>query len=179
MTNPMSEGRRADSLRRRQRVVNALNTSGRNGTEITVSSVARAAGVDRSFLYRHTDLLAQIHTAQRSPLPTNKNPAPVSRESLKAGLANTQQRIARLAGRNTQLERRLSELLGDAAWRESGLGAPTDIEHLQRRITMLEQQVVELGGHLEERNQELDAARAANRELFANVNKPGFSREDA
>lgn len=97
--------------------------------------------------------------------------SPVTRESLKADLANAGQRIARLAGHNKQLERKLSELLGEKAWRESGLGAPTDIDQLQHRITTLEQHVVELTSQLEERDQELDAARAANRELFANMNK--------
>lgn len=173
MTNPMIEGRRADSLRRRQRVVKALSAAGTSGTEITVSTIAREAGVNRSFLYRHSDLLAQIHTAQSSPSTTSANAAPVTRESLKADLANTHQRIARLSAHNTQLERKLSELLGDAVWRESGLGAPTDIDQLHRRITMLEHQVVDLTGRLEEREQELDAARSANRELFTNINRTG------
>ncbi|WP_330250891.1 hypothetical protein OG874_32495 [Nocardia sp. NBC_00565] len=43
---------------------------------------------------------------------------------MKADLANAAQRIARLAGRNRQLEPKLSELLGESAWRDSGLGAP-------------------------------------------------------
>ncbi|KAF0956877.1 DUF6262 family protein [Rhodococcus sp. T7] len=171
MTNPMIEGRRADSIRRRQRVVKALSVAGAAGGEITVSSIARAAGVDRSFLYRHSDLLARIHTAQSCPSTASGNGEPVTRESLKADLANTHQRIARLVAHNVQLERKLSELLGEAAWRESGLGAPTDIDQLQRRITMLEQHVVDLTGQLEERSQELDAARSANRELFTNMNK--------
>ncbi|WP_329416308.1 DUF6262 family protein [Nocardia vinacea] len=149
----------------------ALTTARTEGTEISVSAIARAAGVDRSFLYRHTDLLAQVHTAQTTPLPCAPNMSPVTRESLKADLANAGQRIARLAGHNKQLERKLSELLGEKAWRESGLGAPTDIDQLQHRITTLEQHVVELTSQLEERDQELDAARAANRELFANMNK--------
>jgi predicted nucleic acid-binding Zn-ribbon protein len=50
-------------------------------------------------------------------------------------------------------------------------GAPTDVDQLQRRITELEQQVVDLRGRLEERDQELDAARTANRELIANLNR--------
>jgi hypothetical protein len=36
---------------------------------------------------------------------------------------------------------------------------------------MLEQTNAELSGRLEERDQELDAARAANRELISTVNK--------
>jgi hypothetical protein len=43
--------------------------------------------------------------------------------------------------------------------------------NLQRRITDLEQQVVKLKGQLEERDQELEVARTANRELIANLNK--------
>ena len=38
-----------------------------DGTEISVSAIARAAGVDRTFLYRHADLLGQVHAAQASP----------------------------------------------------------------------------------------------------------------
>ncbi|MCI2424232.1 hypothetical protein MOQ72_43255, partial [Saccharopolyspora sp. K220] len=64
----------------------------------------------------------------------------------------------------------LSAMLGEQVWRESGLGAPHDIEQMQRRITDLEQQVVDLKGNLAERDQELDAARAANRELITRLN---------
>ena len=166
----MIEGRRADSGRRRKRVIKALNTARTQGHEISVSAIARMAGVDRSFLYRHKDLLAQIHTAEMTP-PTADNTVHVTRESLKVDLANAQQRIARLAAHNRQLERKLSELLGEQAWRESGLGAPTDIDQLQRQITFLEQKNVNLARQLEERDLELDAARAANRELICTLNK--------
>lgn len=171
MVNPMIQGRRADSARRRQRVIKALNAVRAEGGEVSVSAIARAANVDRTFLYRHRDLLAHIHTAQAAPSSASPHTATVTRESLKADLANSHQRIARLASRNQQLERRLSEMMGEQAWRESGLGAPTDIDQLHRRITMLEQQVVDLTGQLNERTQELAAARAANRELFTNMNK--------
>jgi hypothetical protein len=95
----------------------------------------------------------------------------VTHESLKADLANAQQRIARLAAHNRQLEHKLSELLGEQAWRESGLGAPTDIDRLHQGITSLEQKNVHLARQLEERDLELDAARAANRELICTLNK--------
>jgi hypothetical protein len=122
MSNSMIEGRRADSARRCQRVIKAINTSRSSGAEISVSAIARLAGVDRSFLYRHKDLLAQIHTAQIVPVSGDAR-SRVTSESLKADLANAQQRIVRLAAHNRQLERRLSEMLGEQAWRESGLGA--------------------------------------------------------
>lgn len=68
-------------------------------------------------------------------------------------------------------ENRLSQQLGEQAWRDSGLGAPTDIDHLQRQVTTLEQRVVELQGQLEDRTDELQAARAANRELTRTLNQ--------
>jgi chromosome segregation ATPase len=170
MSNSMIEGRRADSARRCQRVIKAINTSRSSGAEISVSAIARLAGVDRSFLYRHKDLLAQIHTAQIVPVSGDAR-SRVTSESLKADLANAQQRIVRLAAHNRQLERRLSEMLGEQAWRESGLGAPADVDQLRQQIVALEQANAELRERLEERDGELDAARAANRELISTINK--------
>ena len=57
----LTAARRRDSTRRRQRVLSALDQLAADGQEISVSAVARAAGVDWSFLYRHHDLRAQIH----------------------------------------------------------------------------------------------------------------------
>ena len=131
-SNPMIDGHRADSARRRQRVIKAINAAQTNGGELNVSAIARTAGVDGTFLYLHRDLLARIHTAQRTP-PTVDNPTLVTAASLETDLANAQARIARLAGHNQQLERKLSEILGERTWHESGLGAPADIDQLQRQ----------------------------------------------
>ncbi len=167
---PMAEGRRGDSARRRQRVENAIRAAVKDGGEITASSIARTAGVDRSFLYRHRDLLQLVHTAATAP-SSSQGPAQVSRASLQADLANALERTARLTARVRQLENRLSQQLGEKAWRDSGLGAPTDIDNLQRQVTTLEQRVVDLQGQLEDRAEELQAARAANRELTRTLNQ--------
>jgi hypothetical protein len=66
--------------------------------------------------------------------------------------------------------KRLSETLGEQAWRESGLGAPAGIDALSHTITCLEQQAADLRIQLEERDSELAAARAANRELMTQLN---------
>ncbi|WP_280222049.1 hypothetical protein [Nocardia neocaledoniensis] len=95
----------------------------------------------------------------------------VSTASLKADLANAQARIGRLVAHNRTLETKPSQILGEDAWRKSGLGAPADIDQLQRQIATLKQQVVDLNKQLTDREEELDAARAANRELFANMNR--------
>jgi len=56
-------------------------------------------------------------------------------------------------------------VLGDNAWRESGLGAPTDIAALQQRIISLDQWLAGRTMQLAARDDDLDAARTANRAL--------------
>ena len=63
----MAEGRRADSARRRRRVLKALDAAAASGEEISVTSIARKAGVDRTFLCRHRDLLGQLHALEAQP----------------------------------------------------------------------------------------------------------------
>ncbi|KFG72574.1 DUF6262 family protein [Streptomyces mutabilis] len=174
MIPAMRDGRRADTERRRQRVVTAIKNAAKNGTPISVSAIARQAGVDRTFLYRHRDLLELAHAAELEP--TAQDPAsgsPVSRASLQADLANAQARNTRLTARIQQLEKRLSQALGTQAWQESGLGAPADIDELQRKITRLEQQNVELTSAWEEARSDSEAARAANRDLTRALNQRG------
>jgi hypothetical protein len=166
----LADGRRADSARRRQRVIAAINRAVTDGTEISVSAIARAAAVDRTFLYRHRDLLGKIHASQAGPSSGNGAGPAVTRASLQADLLAAHDRALRLTARIQQLEKRLSEALGDQAWRESGLGAPADIDALNHKITNLDQHVTDLKLQLEERDSELAAARAANRELMARLN---------
>ncbi|GHE16012.1 DUF6262 family protein [Streptomyces alanosinicus] len=172
MSTAMADGRRADSERRRQRVKAALQRAVADGTTISVSGIARQADVDRTFLYRHRDLLALIHAAEREPhgSPSSAGP-PVSLVSLQADLANSHARNTRLITQIRSLERRLSKLMGEQTWRESGLGPPADHEELQRQVVHLEQMNTELTARLEERDAELEAARAANRELTRALNQ--------
>lgn len=176
-TGPMLKGRQADSARRRQRVIATLAKATAEGTEISVSGIARAAAVDRAFLYRHRDLLQQIHTLEAAPPPAGTSTAaPVTRASLQADLLAAHERAARLAARIQHLEHRLSETLGEQAWRESGLGTPADIDALNQTITALEQQVLDVRLQLEERDADLAAARDANRQLMAQINQAATHR---
>ncbi len=167
----VAQARRAHSARCRQRVIKALSNAVANGEEITVSAIARQAGVDRSFLYRHRDLHAQIIAKAAEPPASPAGGPAVSRASLSADLAAAPERAARLTQHNRQLQQRLSELLGEQAWHQSGLGAPPDINALQQQITDLEQHNAELRRELSERADELEAARAANRELITSLNR--------
>jgi len=176
-TEPMLKGRQADSTRRRQRVTAALAKATAEGTEISVAGIARAAGVDRSFLYRHRDLLEQIHALEAVPPPSGPSTtAPVTRASLQADLLAAHERAARLAARIRHLEHRLSEILGEQAWQQSGLGTPAETDALNQTITTLEQQVLDVRLQLEERDADLAAARDANRQLMAQINQPATHR---
>ena len=85
-TAAMTAGRRADTTRRRERVLKALRDTTGNGGEVTVSGIARHAGIDRTFLYRHRDLLEQVHAAEAEPPGTSSAGPTVSRASLQADL---------------------------------------------------------------------------------------------
>jgi hypothetical protein len=176
-TGAMMKGRQADSARRRQRVLAAISKASADGTEISVSAIARSASVDRTFLYRHRDLLEKIHAIEAGPPPGSGGPGPaVTRASLQADLLAAHERAVRLDARVRQLEKRLSEALGEQAWRESGLAAPADIDALNQMISQAEQQVIDLRLQLEEQGDDLAAARAANRELMAQLNTTAKSR---
>jgi transposase-like protein len=172
-TQAMIDGRHAESARRRQRVITALDRARAEGTQIGVSAIARAAGVDRSFLYRHRDLLEKTHALAAEPPATGADTAPaVTRASLQADLLAAHERATRLYARVQHLEKHLSDTLGEHAWRESGLGTPADIDALHQQITHLEQQAADLRRQLTERDEDLAAARATNRELMARINTP-------
>ena len=175
-TQAMVDGRRAESTRRRHRVLTALDRAVTDGAEIGVSAIARVAGVDRSFLYRHRDLLEKIHASGAEPPATSGAGSAVTRASLQADLLAAHERTHRLNTRVHHLEKRLSDALGEHAWRESGLGDPPDIDALHQQITHLEQQAADLRLQLAERDDDLAAARATNRELMARLNAPNTNR---
>ena len=110
-TAAIRQGRQADSARRRQRVIAVLGRAATDGTEISASGIARAAGVDRSFLYRHRDLLDKIHALEATPpAPADTLGPAVTRASLQADLLAAGERAQRLNSRVRQLEKRLSEV---------------------------------------------------------------------
>lgn len=172
-TTAMKEGRRADSERRRQRVLEAIRLAENRGEEITASAIARHARVDRTFLYRHRDLLQIIHAAQQAPATDARTPPGASSASLRADLLNAQERAERLNRRVHQLENKLSTVLGQHLWQDAQTGSDPalDMDAMQRRITSLEQECADLRLQLEERTDELAAARATNRELMMGLNK--------
>lgn len=169
----LGQARRQDSERRRQRVLNALTEAAARAETVTLAGIARSAGVHRTFLYRHPDLHAAVLAQAAGPPASATSTPTVSHQSLLADLANLQARNTRYAQTITTLERRLSEALGEATWKASGLGAPDDAETLRRRISELEQDTLTLRGQLSDQAEELQAARTANRDLMTRLNRGG------
>jgi hypothetical protein len=168
----LAEARRRDVDRRRQRVRQALADMRAQAAEITISSVAARARVHRSFIHRHPDLRAAVIAAAENP--ATEGPAgtgAVSRRSLLADNANLRERNRRLEQHARDLEQRLSELLGTQISQRTGLGAHADTGALREQADSLQQQVLDLRRMLGERDEELAAAREANRKMMAELNK--------
>ncbi|WP_274917923.1 hypothetical protein [Streptomyces sp. WZ-12] len=162
--------------RRRQRVATAARNAAKNGTPISVSTIARQAGGDRSFRYRHRDLLELVHAAELEPAAQDPTAAFAGEQGLAAGRPRQPPGAQRPPGRPRPPTGKAAAA-GDgaqAAWQESELRAPTDIDELQRRTTRLEQQNKnQLTGEPGEARPDLEAARAANRDPTRAVNDHG------
>jgi chromosome segregation ATPase len=171
-TTALAEARRRDVARRRQRVHQALAEMPAQAAEITISAVAARARVHRSFIHRHPDLRAAVIAAAEDPATSGPAAAnTVSRRSLLADNANLRDRSRRLEQHARTLEDRLSELLGTQISQRTGLGSPPDIAALKDQVQALEQENLDLRRRAEERDEELAAAREANRRLMTELNK--------
>lgn len=168
----LAEARRRDVARRRQRVHQALAEMRAQAAEITISAVAARARVHRSFIHRHPDLRAAVIAAAEDPATSGPAGASaVSRRSLLADNANLRDRARRLEQHAHSLEERLSELLGTQISQRTGLGPPPDVTALNDQISPLQQENLDLRRRAEEREEELAAAREANRRLMTELNK--------
>ena len=85
--------------------------------------------------------------------------------------ANLHEQNRRLAQQVTDLEDRLSELLGQQAFARSGLGAPASTAAVHAEFEAQRQAVLDLRRVLEERDEELAAARETNRRLMNQLNR--------
>jgi hypothetical protein len=143
------------------RVLSALEYATATGSELSISAPARTARVHRSFIHHHRDLHDAIATARQPPPAA---PTTVSNASLRTELTNVKAQNQRLLRHLTNLEKRLSELMGEQVYRTSGIGAPDADDDLRQHVHHFSQRLTDLRQQLEERTEELTAARAANRE---------------
>jgi hypothetical protein len=167
----LAEARRRDTARRRQQVRQAIAEMSAQAAEITISSVATRARVHRSFIHRHPDLRAAVIAAAEGPAASGPaGTGTVSRRSLLADNANLRERNRRLEHHARGLEARLSDLLGTQISQRTSLGAPPDIAAHKDETDKLGHQILDLRRTLEERDEELAAAREANRRMMAELN---------
>jgi hypothetical protein len=170
----LTQARRRDVERRRQRVHQALASIRTDGGEISISAVAARANVHRSFIHRHPDLHATVLAATaETVLAPSPASTVISHRSALAENANLHEQTRRLTRHVRELENRLSELLGEHAFHHSGLGATTDTAALHADVEHLQQTNLELKRLLEERDEDLAAARETNRRLMNQINRTG------
>jgi chromosome segregation ATPase len=143
-------------------------------SEITISSVAARARVHRSFIHRHLDLRADVYAAADEPT-TAATATTSTRQSLEVDNLNLRGTIRRQTQHIADLETRLSELLGEQAYSRTGLGAPHDHAALEEQNQTLQNEIQELQAKLQDQEEELGAAREANRQLMGQLNKTAAS----
>jgi hypothetical protein len=171
--NPLTQARHHDVARRRLRVQHALADMHAKADQITISGVAAQAKVHRSFIHRHPDLRAAVLQAA-DPATSSPHSAStaVSRTSLMADNANLRDRNRRLTQHIHDLEARLSDILGAQAFTRTGLGGPSHVQQLEADNETRRQHLLDLTRALEERDEELAAARETHRRLMAELNRP-------
>ena len=169
--SPLTVARRRDVDARRARVAQALDAMRTEGIQITISSVAARARVHRSFIHRHLDLRAEVYAAADEPSAA-ATATTTTRQSLEADNLNLRATVRRQTQHIADLEARLSELLGEQAYSRTGLGAPRNHAALEEQNNTLQNEIQELKAKLQDREEELGAAREANRQLIAQLNKP-------
>jgi hypothetical protein len=98
----------------RRRAVEALRRLDAAGHTVTFTSVTRAAGVSRSWLYRQPDLCTEIHRLRTSGTVTTAVPSAqrASTESLRRRLEATLDEIQRLKAENHQLREEVARRFG-------------------------------------------------------------------
>jgi hypothetical protein len=116
--DPLAEAAARRHELTRSRAVQALRELDRAGAPVTFASVARAAGISRSWLYTQRDISSQIRRLrQETNAVRSAGGIPAAQRatdaSLRARLAAALDRNKQLADENAQLHRQLARALGD------------------------------------------------------------------
>lgn len=116
-STPLAAAARQRHELTRSKTIQALRELDRAGAAVTFESVARHAGVSRSWLYSQPDIRAEIErlrrATRRSPTPPIPAAQRTSDASLLIRLESAQERNRTLAAENQRLRRQLAHALGD------------------------------------------------------------------
>jgi hypothetical protein len=169
--------RRTDSHTKAARVRATLDATVTTGGPFSVSQIARTAGVSRRFIYDHPELRAEIELKAAESVHRFTagltSSARISAASIRADHENTKAENQRLRQRIRSLETRLSEVLGaEVAAELTGHGVLASETSLREQNDALQAKVGQLTDDLRHKDEDLDAARQANRELMAELNRP-------
>lgn len=182
----LRRARRKDGDSKRHRTETALEAMTQSGDAVNFPAVARRAGVSVSFLYAHADLshrIAEIRDRQNQAgrdrawrLPPRSL---VTEHSLRADLANAKDQLRRLAEEVSVLRGRLARDLGADADQARQRSLLPRLDELEARAAemhadnqQLRSRIAGLEAEAQELTETLEAARAMNRELMAEINKP-------
>jgi hypothetical protein len=112
----------------RAKAIAAMHELDRSGAVLTFESIARHAGVSRSWIYTQTDLKDEIRRLRAQYRPEPSAPVPTgqraSDDSLRRRLEIANQRNRELADENQRLRRQLACALGQN--RGNGRDAPSE-----------------------------------------------------
>jgi len=176
----LQRARRAAGEHKRALVLAAVDAELHRGRYPSIAGVARRAGVGRKFIYDHPDLKADIELklAQATSRLAGDMVASarVTGASLRADLENSRAEAQRLRRQLAAAESRLSRtegarLLADDLLPDN-LAAELADTRLAQRLADTEQQLFQARESLRVTTEELEAARAINRELMQRANRP-------
>ena len=182
-TAGLRAARAKDSAGKRRRVLAALGDLEAAGTPVTVSAVAKAAGVSTWLVYAdgvrdHLDAARRRQTQPGQTLTAGAapggKPAPVTPASLRTDLALARDEIRRLRGEHDKLRRRLRLQLGaeiDAPDRADLIARVADLESLTRQLLTERDARSTEADHAQRRIHDLEDDLAAARESLRRVIK--------
>jgi hypothetical protein len=101
----------------RAKAIQALRKLDHAGTPITFETIARTAGVSRSWLYNQPDIRTEIQrlrdATRRAPAPPIPATQRATADSLRRRLEATNERLRQLTEDNQRLRRQIAQALGD------------------------------------------------------------------
>jgi hypothetical protein len=101
----------------RAKAIQALRELDHAGTPITFETIARTAGVSRSWLYNQPDIRTEIQrlrdATRRAPAPPIPATQRATADSLRRRLEATNERLRQLTEDNQRLRRQIAQALGD------------------------------------------------------------------
>lgn len=187
-TAAMRATRRATSSTKHQSVRTTIERSVARAESTSAAGIARAAGVSETFLYRHEkqdcDLCQTVFgsgpltfyrlATERTIIgrdQENAREASTTTLSLKSDLANSLATNRRLREQIRKLERKLSTVLGYQAAANVGIDTTLTSNTIdESEMTALQERIRELEASLNERDEQLEAVRRVNSDLFKQLN---------